>query len=93
MPTFKEILSSAIALFIIIAIFLIIVQIINTIRLNKQKKKFEEIHLNIKPGVEVMLASGIFGKIKKIEQDYVILEIAKDVEIKVSRYSITYINE
>ena len=91
MPTFREILSSAIALFIIIAIFLIIIQIINAIKLSKQKEKFRNIHLNLKPGDEVLLASGILGRVKKIQEEYVILEIAKNVEVKASRYSISQI--
>lgn len=91
MPTFREILSSAIALFMIIAIFLIIIQIINAIKLRKQKEKFRNIHLNLKPGDEVLLASGIFGRVKKIQEEYVILEIAKNVEVKASRYSISQI--
>lgn len=91
MPTFREILSSAIALFIIIAIFLIIIQIINAIKLNKQKEKFRNIHLNLKQGDEVLLASGIFGRVKKIQEEYVILEIAKNVEVRASRYSISQI--
>ena len=44
MPTCREILSAGIALFIIIAIMLLILQIVNLVKITKQKKKFSEIH-------------------------------------------------
>lgn len=38
-----------------------------------------------------MLTDGIYGKIVSLKEDYAIIKIAKDVEIKVSRYSISEI--
>ncbi|MCI6157556.1 MAG: preprotein translocase subunit YajC [Peptoniphilaceae bacterium] len=84
----RAILASAIVLFAFIALTLIIIQIVNTKRLSKQKKHFEELHKNLSLGQEVLLASGLYGKIKKVSDEYVLLELTKDVEIKASRFSI-----
>lgn len=91
MPSWESILSAIIALLIIIAVCLIGLQIFNTIKLSKQKNKFASIHKDLKVGSEVMLASGLYGKITLVKDDYVKVELAKDLEIKASRYSISQI--
>ncbi|EHR32547.1 preprotein translocase subunit YajC [Helcococcus kunzii] len=91
MPTWREILSAGIALFIIIAIMLLILQIVNLVKITKQKKKFSEIHLSLKPGAEVMISNGLYGKITSVKDDIVFVELAKGIEVKASRYSISRI--
>ena len=82
------ILASAIVVFALLGIVLIIVQIMNTVRLKKQTDYFEQLHKDLKPGVEVLLAAGIYGTIKKVTDEYVIVEVAKGIDMKASRYSI-----
>lgn len=84
----RAILASAVVIFGLMALGLILIQILNTSRLRKQKKHFAELHQNLKTGVEVLLASGLYGRVKKVTDDYVLLEIANGVVIKASRYSI-----
>lgn len=84
----RAILASAIVLFAFIALTLIIIQIVNTRRLSKQKKHFADLHQRLSVGNEVLLASGLYGKVKKVSDEFVLLELAKGVEIKASRYSI-----
>ena len=76
-----EIARTSLVLLIFIAIFVLISQILSHRNLKKKKKYFESLHKNLKPGKEVMLTDG----------NYAIIKIAKDVEIKVSRYSISEI--
>ncbi|MFA6000804.1 MAG: preprotein translocase subunit YajC [Thermoleophilia bacterium] len=54
----------------------------------KQKKAHQELVESLKKGDEVMTAGGMFGVLTQIKDDYVMMEIAKKTEIKVSRSSI-----
>ncbi len=51
----------------------------------KEIKKFRE---GLKPGDQVITAGGIYGKIKEIKDDSIILTIANDVTIRISKDSI-----
>lgn len=84
----EKILASTIVLSVFIAVGFLIIQILNTINLKKQKKYFSDLHLALKPGLEVLLSSGLYGKLLKVTDEYIILELTKGVEIKASRYSI-----
>lgn len=54
----------------------------------KQRKVHQELVGSIKKGDEIMTAGGIYGTVTKIADDYIMMEIAKKVEIKVSRNSV-----
>ncbi len=84
----ESILAASIVILAFIAIGLIILQIVNAKNLKKSKEYFSELHTSLKPGVEVMLTGGIYGTLTRVKEDYVMVEIAKNTEIKVSRYSI-----
>lgn len=86
-----DIARTSLVLLAFIAIFVFISQIISHRNLKKKKKYFEDLHRNLKPGNLVMLTDGIYGKIISLKEDYAYVSIAKDVEIKVSRYSISEI--
>lgn len=89
----QEIGRTSLVVLAMLAIFLLITQIISYKNVKKQKKHFTDLHQALKPGKEVMLTGGIYGKIKSVKEHYVMLEISKDVIIKVSRYSISEIIE
>ncbi|MDO5649013.1 MAG: preprotein translocase subunit YajC [Gallicola sp.] len=84
----ESILAASIVILAFIAIGLIILQIVNAKNLKKSKEYFSELHTSLQPGVEVMLTGGIYGTLTRVKEDYVMVEIAKNTEIKVSRYSI-----
>lgn len=54
----------------------------------KQRKQHQEVIEAIRKGDEVMTAGGIFGTVTKVADDYLMVEIAKKTEIKLSRSSI-----
>ena len=54
----------------------------------KQRKVHQQLVESIKNGDEVMTAGGIYGKVTGTGDDHIMLEIADDVEIKVSRNSV-----
>jgi len=54
----------------------------------KQRKQHQEVVDAIRKGDEIMTAGGIFGTVSKVADDYLMIEIAKKTEIKLSRNSI-----
>ena len=71
--------------------FLILVAIMYFFMIRPQNKKQKEIanfRKNLEVGQEVITAGGIYGKIKEIEDNTVVLEIASGVKIKIDRNSI-----
>lgn len=54
----------------------------------KQKKAHQELVESLKKGDEVMTSGGIFGVITQVKDDYVMVEIAKKTEVRLSRNSI-----
>lgn len=56
-----------------------------------QQQYFEKLHSELKVGKRVLVANGIYGTVKKIENDQIELEIAKGLNITVSRYGISEI--
>ena len=55
---------------------------------NKKQKEIANIRKNLEVGQSVITAGGIYGKIKEIEDNAVIVEIASGVKIKVDKNSI-----
>ena len=52
---------------------------------NKKQKEIANFRKNLEVGQEVITAGGIYGKIKEIEDNTVVLEIASGVKIKIDR--------
>lgn len=55
---------------------------------NKKQKEIANFRKNLEEGQSVITAGGIYGKIKELEDNAVIVEIASGVKIKVDRNSI-----
>ena len=73
--------SSMVAIFAIMYFFMIRPQ-------NKKQKEIANFRKNLEVGQSVITAGGIYGKIKEIEDNAVIVEIASGVKIKVDKNSI-----
>ncbi len=84
----QAILASAVVIFAFLAFAFIVLQILNTVRLKKQKDHFADLHQKLRPGVEVMLASGLYGKVKSVDAEVVVVEVAQGLSVKASRYSV-----
>ena len=76
---------SGIWLFVIILAVLYIIMYLPQRRRQKEYKKMLD---SLKVGARVMNAGGIFGKIKKIEEKTLELEIAKGVVIEIAKNSV-----
>jgi len=55
---------------------------------NKKQKEIANFRKNLEVGQEVITAGGIYGKVKEIEDTFVVLEIASGVKIKIDKNSI-----
>lgn len=57
----------------------------------KSKKYYEELHLNIKVGKRIEFCNGIYGKIIGIDGDILEVSVSEGINIEVSRYAVTKI--
>lgn len=55
---------------------------------NKKQKEIMNFRKNLEIGQAVVTAGGIHGKIKELEDNVVVLEIASNVKIRIDRNSI-----
>ena len=70
-----------IAMFVIMYFFMIRPQ-------NKKQKEIAKFRKNLEVGQSVVTAGGIYGKIKEVEDNTVVVEVAAGVKIKVDKNSI-----
>ena len=55
---------------------------------NKKQKEIANFRKNLEVGQSIITAGGIYGKIKEIEDNAVVVEIASGVKIKVDKNNI-----
>lgn len=70
-----------VAMFAIIYFFMIRPQ-------NKKQKEIQNFRKGLEVGQKVITAGGIHGKIKEVNDDFIVLEIADNVRIKIDKNSI-----
>ena len=54
----------------------------------KRQKEHAEMVSNLQKGDEVVTSSGILGKVVRIEDDYVLLKVADNVELKFQKVAV-----
>ena len=62
--------------------------IISSRNMKRNREAMQELQNNIKVGAKIMFAGGIYGKIVKIKNDVIDVEVSKSSVISISRYSI-----
>lgn len=55
---------------------------------NKKQKEIQNFRNNLQVGQDVISAGGIYGKVKAIEGNVIVLEIASGVKIRIDKNSI-----
>ncbi len=55
---------------------------------SKRQKEHKQMVADLKKGEEVLTSGGILGKINDVNDDFVMLEIAKDVSLSVQRSAV-----
>jgi preprotein translocase subunit YajC len=54
----------------------------------KQAKEHKKLIENLAKGDEVIAGGGILGKISEVGDNFIVLEIAKDTEIKIQKHAV-----
>ena len=54
----------------------------------KRQKEHAEMVTNLAKGDEVVTTAGMLGKVVKIEEDYVVLKVAENVELKFQKIAV-----
>ena len=57
--------------------------------MKRQQQYFEKLHEALQVGKCVVCANGLYGTVKKVDEEKVDVEIAKGVVITVSRFAIS----
>ena len=70
-----------------IGVFIIFYFLVFRPQATKQKAHAEMVQ-QLKVGTQVLLDSGIYGKITKVEEENFIVEIATDVKVKVMKQAV-----
>ena len=76
----QAILGSPIFMFIIIIAIMYFMMIRPQ---RKRQKEIENFRRGLQPGMEVVTSGGIYGKIKEIDGNVVVLEVAHNVNVRV----------
>ena len=78
--------------FIIILVAMLVLMYFLLIRPQRaQQRRAQDMLSALKPGDEVITIGGIYGDVVEVEEDKVVLEIAEDVHIEVTRRAIANI--
>ncbi len=77
------------SMLIMVALFFIIMYFMIIRPQNKRAKEHNKLVESLSSGTEVLVSNGIMGKIIKIKDDIIELEVSSGVNIKVRKNSIT----
>ena len=80
--------SSSVALLILLTVMGLVYTIWTRASLKKKRNYFKEIHTELAPGKEIVFCGGIFGKVKRVGEDRVEVQVKDGSVVEISRYSI-----
>ena len=66
----------------------LVISIMSARNMRKSRDRMAQLQTDIKVGAEIMFGGGIYGKIVKIKDDLIDVEVSKGVVIQISRYAI-----
>ncbi|MCF0148751.1 MAG: preprotein translocase subunit YajC [Clostridium sp.] len=88
MINWEVVLWTCITIGVLVGIIALILIFISAKNLKKRTSELKDIHLELKTGMKIMFCGGIYGKIVSAGKETVEVEVAKNVVITISRYSI-----
>ena len=83
------ILVSSLTFMVFVVVILGIYYIFSRKNMKRQQQYFEKLHAELQVGKRVVCANGLYGTVKKVDEEKVDVEIAKGVVITVSRFAIS----
>ena len=83
------ILVSSLTFIVFVVVILGIYYFFSRKNMKRQQQFFEKLHAELQVGKRVVCANGLYGTVKKVDEEKVDVEIAKGVVITVSRFAIS----
>lgn len=83
------ILVSSLTFIVFVVVILGIYYIFSRKNMKRQQQYFEKLHAELQVGKRVVCANGLYGTVKKVDEEKVDVEIAKGIVITVSRFAIS----
>ena len=83
------ILVSSLTFIVFVVVILGIYYIFSRKNMKRQQQYFEKLHAELQVGKRIVCANGLYGTVKKVDEEKVDVEIAKGVVITVSRFAIS----
>ena len=87
--TANIILVSSLTFIVFVVVILGIYYFFSRKNMKHQQQYFEKLHAELQVGKRVVCANGLYGTVKKVDEEKVDVEIAKGVVITVSRFAIS----
>ena len=88
MINWEVVLWTCITVAVLAGIVAIILIFISARNVRKRSSELKDIHIELKAGMKIMFCGGVYGKVVKVGDETVEVEVAKNVVITISRYSI-----
>ena len=57
----------------------------------KQAKQHKQLVASLKKGDEIATSGGLLGKIKEVGDNFIIVEISKETEVKIQKISVSIV--
>lgn len=73
--------------------FLLIYYIVSARMMKKKREELKDQLNRMKPGKDILFAGGIRGKIIRAKEEYLDVEVAKGIEITISRLAVNQVLE
>ena len=84
----EVIMWSCVTVIVLLGIFAIILTFISARNMRKNRQAMQELQNKIQIGARVLFGGGIYGKIVRIKDDVIDVEMAKGLVEQISRYGI-----
>ena len=85
---FNAIIWSIVTVGVLLGLFAIVLTVISSRNMKRSREAMRSLQEGIKVGAKIMFAGGIYGKIVKIKNDVIDVEVNKSSVIQISRYCI-----
>lgn len=82
------VMLSCVTVIVMLGIFAIILSVISARNMKKNRQSMQELQNKIQIGARILFGGGIYGKIIKIKEDVIDVELSKGLVIQISRYGI-----
>ncbi len=73
---------------VLLILAMLVLSILSARNMRRSRERMAQLQSDIKVGASILFGGGIYGKIVKIKDDVIDVEVGKDTVIQISRYAI-----